>query len=351
MKLSDFDYNLPKELIAQSPVEPRDASRLMVLEKNIEHRHFSDILDYFGDGDTLVLNNSRVIPAKLRGKKSTGGRVEALVLSRSGAGYECLIRGKNISEGAKLYFGEFDEPNKNISSFSTGSSKLEATILEVIKNAGTNRYVVGFNCNGNLDEILEKTGEAPLPPYIKKKLDDKNRYQTVYSKEKGSIAAPTAGLHFTNELLGRIMDKGVRIAYVTLHVGIGTFAPVKVHDIESHVMEPEYISVSPESADIINETKGKLIAAGTTAVKALESSCVDGKTRAFEGFSQLFIYPPYSFKSRIDAMITNFHLPESTLLLLVSAFAGRERLLAAYNEAIKNSYRFYSFGDAMLIFR
>ncbi|MDO9096911.1 MAG: tRNA preQ1(34) S-adenosylmethionine ribosyltransferase-isomerase QueA [Candidatus Methanoperedens sp.] len=334
MKLSDFDYNLPKELIAQSPIEPRDSSRLMVLGQNIEHRHFSDILDYFGDGDTLVLNNSRVIPSKLRGKKSTGGRVEALVVSRSAAGYECLIRGKNISEGAKLYFGE-----------------LEATILEVIKNAGTNRYVVGFNCNGNLDEILEKTGEAPLPPYIKKKLDDKNRYQTVYSKEKGSIAAPTAGLHFTNELLGRIMDKGVRIAYVTLHVGIGTFAPVKVRDIECHVMEPEYISISPESAGIINETKGKLIAAGTTAVKALESSCIDGKTRAFEGFSQLFIYPPYSFKSRIDAMITNFHLPESTLLLLVSAFAGRERLLAAYNEAIKNSYRFYSFGDAMLIFR
>lgn len=334
MKLSDFDYNLPKELIAQSPVEPRDASRLMVLGKNIQHRRFSDIVDYLGEGDTLVLNNSRVIPAKLRGKKSTGGRVEALVVSRSGAGYECLIQGKNIGEGAKLYFGE-----------------LEAKVLEVRQNPNTSRYLVDFNCNGNLDDILEKTGEAPLPPYIKKKLDDKNRYQTVYSREKGSIAAPTAGLHFTNELLGRIMDKGVRIAYVTLHVGIGTFAPVKVQNLECHVMEPEYISISPESADIINETKGKLIAAGTTAVKALESSCVDGKTRAFEGFSQLFIYPPYNFKSRIDAMITNFHLPESTLLLLASAFAGRERLLAAYNEAIKNSYRFYSFGDAMLIFR
>ncbi|MFA4935848.1 MAG: tRNA preQ1(34) S-adenosylmethionine ribosyltransferase-isomerase QueA [Candidatus Methanoperedens sp.] len=334
MKLSDFDYNLPKELIAQSPIEPRDSSRLMVLGQNIEHRRFSDIVEYFEEGDTLVLNNSRVIPAKLRGKKSTGGRVEALVVSRSGAGYECLIQGKNIREGAKLYFGE-----------------LEATILEVIKNAGTNRYVVGFNCNGNLDEILEKTGEAPLPPYIKKKLDDKNRYQTVYSKEKGSIAAPTAGLHFTEHLLDRIKEKGVSIAYVTLHVGLGTFTPVKALNIEDHNMEPEYISVSAESAEIINKTKGKLIAAGTTTVKALESSCVDGKIVAHDGFSRLFIYPPYNFKSRIDAMITNFHLPESTLLLLASAFAGRERLLAAYNEAIKNSYRFYSFGDAMLIFR
>ena len=351
MKLCDFDYYLPKELIAQSPLEPRDSSRLMVLGRHIEHRCFSDIVDYFEEGDTLVLNDSRVIPAKLKGKKRTGGQVEALVVSKSGEGYECLIRGKNIREGTKLFFGEFDEPNKNISSFSTGSSKLEATILEVIKNENASRYLVEFNCNGNLNGILEKIGEAPLPPYIKNKVEDRNRYQTVYSKEKGSIAAPTAGLHFTNGLLGRIMDKGVRIAYVTLHVGIGTFAPVKVRDIERHIMEPEYISVSPESADIINKTKGKLIAAGTTTVKALESSCLDGKVKANEGFSNLFIYPPYCFKSKIDAMITNFHLPKSTLLMLVSAFAGRERLMAAYNEAILNSYRFYSFGDAMLIFR
>lgn len=334
MKLSDFDYHLPSELIAQSPIEPRDSSRLMVLGKDIEHRYFADIIDYFEEGDTLVLNDSRVIPAKLSGKKSTGGHVEALVVSKSGAGYECLIRGKNIREGTNLYFGE-----------------LKATILEVIKNENASRYLVEFNCNGNLNDILEKIGEAPLPPYIKKKLDDRNRYQTIYSKEKGSIAAPTAGLHFTNELLNRIRDKGVNIAYVTLHVGIGTFSPVKVENLESHIMEPEYITINAESAEIINGTRGKLIAAGTTTVKALESSCVNGNITAKEGFSQLFIYPPYTFKSGIDAIITNFHLPKSTLLMLVSAFAGRERLIDAYKEAISNSYRFYSFGDAMLVFR
>jgi S-adenosylmethionine:tRNA ribosyltransferase-isomerase len=334
MKLSDFDYNLPKELIAQSPIEPRDSSRLMVLGQDIEHRYFSDIVDYFEAGDTLVLNDSRVIPAKLQGKKSTGGHVEALVISKSGAGYECLMQGKNIREGTKLHFGE-----------------LEATVLEVRKNPNTNRYLVDFNSNGNLDDILEKIGEAPLPPYIKKKLDDKNRYQTVYSREKGSIAAPTAGLHFTEHLLDRIKEKGVSIAYVTLHVGLGTFTPVKAQEIEDHNMEPEYISVSAESAEIINKTKGKLIAAGTTTVKALESSCVDGKIAAHDGLSRIFIYPPYVFKSNIDAIITNFHLPKSTLLMLVSAFAGRERLISAYNEAISRSYRFYSFGDAMLVFR
>jgi S-adenosylmethionine:tRNA ribosyltransferase-isomerase len=334
MKLSDFGYHLPSELIAQYPIEPRDSSRLMVLGKDIEHRYFADIIDYFKEGDTLVLNDSRVIPAKLSGKKSTGGHVEALIISKSGAGYECLIRGKNIREGIKLYFGE-----------------LEATVLEVIKNENVSRYFVEFNCNRNLNDILEKIGEAPLPPYIKKKLDDRNRYQTVYSKKKGSIAAPTAGLHFTNELLDRIKDRGASIAYVTLHVGIGTFTPVKAEEIEDHIMEPEYISISAENANIINGTEGKLIAAGTTTVKALESSCVDGKIYAKEGFSRLFIHPPYTFKSKIDAVITNFHLPKSTLLMLVSALAGRERLMAAYEEAISHSYRFYSFGDAMLVFR
>ncbi len=334
MKLSDFDYHLPKELIAQSPLEPRDASRLMVLGEKIEHRNFSDIVDYFENGDTLVLNDSRVIPAKLRGKKSTGGHVEALVISRSNAGYECLIRGKNLREGSKLYFGE-----------------LEATILELRNNPNTNRYLVEFGCSGNLDSVLEKIGEAPLPPYIKKKLEDKNRYQTVYSKEKGSIAAPTAGLHFTSVLLDRIIEKGVNIAYVTLHVGLGTFTPVKTEDIEKHTMEPEYISVSAENAEIINRNEGRLIAAGTTTVKALESSCAGGKINAMEGSSRLFIYPPYEFQSKIDGIITNFHLPKSTLLMLVSAYAGRKRLLAAYKEATSLSYRFYSFGDAMLIFR
>ncbi len=334
MKLCDFDYHLPKELIAQSPIEPRDSSRLMVLGKNIEHRYFTDIINYFEDGDTLVLNDSRVIPAKLSGKKNTGGRAEAFVVSKNDSGYECLIRGKNVHEGTKLFFGE-----------------LEATILEVRRNDSTNRYLVNFNCNGNLNDILEKIGEAPLPPYIRNKLDYKDRYQTVYANEKGSIAAPTAGLHFTHELLNLIMKKGVSIAYVTLHVGLGTFTLVKAKNIEAHTMEPEYFSVSSESAEIINETNGKLIAAGTTTVKALESSCVDGKIVAYDGFSQLFIYPPYSFNSKIDCMITNFHLPKSTLLMLVSAFAGRERMMTAYNEAISHSYRFYSFGDAMLIFR
>jgi S-adenosylmethionine:tRNA ribosyltransferase-isomerase len=334
MKLSDFDYHLPKELIAQSPVEPRDSSRLMVVGSGIEHQLFSDIPDHFEKGDTLVLNDSRVIPAKLMGKKSTGGQIEALVVSKSDAGYECLIRGKNIREGTKLDFGE-----------------LEATVLQILENPNTNRYLVNFNCNGSLPDILERIGEAPLPPYIKQKLDDKNRYQTVYSRERGSIAAPTAGLHFTDELLERISAKGVKIAYVTLHVSLGTFTPVKAENIEEHIMEPEYVSIRKENADIINATKGKLIAAGTTSVKALESSCIDGKIVENDGFSQLFIYPPYKYKSKIDAMITNFHLPKSTLLMLVGAFAGRERLMSAYNEAILRSYRFYSFGDAMLISR
>jgi len=334
MKLSDFDYHLPKELIAQSPIEPRDASRLMVLGKTMEHRYFSDILDYLENGDTLVLNDSRVIPAKLHGKKSTGGHVEALVVSKAGAGYECLIQGKNIREGTQIYFGE-----------------LEATVLEVIKDNSGARYFVEFNCNGNLNSILEMIGEAPLPPYIKKKLDDRERYQTVYARKNGSIAAPTAGLHFTDGLLERIKKKGVNVAYVTLHVSPGTFTPVKAENIEEHIMEPEYVSVSQENADIINSTEGKLIAAGTTTAKALESSCVDGKITTKEDLSRLFIYPSYRFRSRIDALITNFHLPKSTLLMLVSAFAGRERLLRAYSQAISNSYRFYSFGDAMLVFR
>ncbi|MDO8724451.1 MAG: tRNA preQ1(34) S-adenosylmethionine ribosyltransferase-isomerase QueA [Candidatus Methanoperedens sp.] len=334
MKLSDFDYHLPKELIAQSPIEPRDASRLMVLGKTLEHRCFSDILDYLENGDTLVLNDSRVIPAKLQGKKSTGGRVEALVVSKSGAGYECLIQGKNIHEGTMLHFGE-----------------LKATVLEVKMDNSGARYLVEFNCNGNLNDILEKVGEAPLPPYIKQKLEDRERYQTVYARENGSIAAPTAGLHFTGELLYRIKKKGVNVACVTLHVSPGTFTPVKAENIEEHIMEPEYVSVSQENADIINRTEGKLIAAGTTSAKAIESSCVDGRIAAKEELSRLFIYPPYRFRSRIDALITNFHLPKSTLLMLVSAFAGRERLLTAYSEAILNSYRFYSFGDAMLVFR
>lgn len=334
MKLSDFDYYLPKELIAQSPVEPRDASRLMILGKVIEHRTFSDVLDYLESGDTLVLNDSRVIPAKLSGRKSTGGHVETLVVSKTEGGYECMIRGKNIHAGTLLDFGD-----------------VHARVLGIIEKPDTNRYLVNFNCNGNLIDILEKIGDAPLPPYIKTRLEDKNRYQTVYSKEKGSIAAPTAGLHFTEELLAKIRKKGVNIAYVTLHVSPGTFTPVKAEILEDHIMEPEFVSISPENAAIINENSGKLIAAGTTTVKALESSCTDGKITATDGFSQLFIYPPYKFRSGLDGMITNFHLPKSTLLMLVSAFAGKERLMAAYDEAISLSYRFYSFGDAMLIFR
>lgn len=334
MKLSDFDFDLPKELIAQSPMEPRDSSRLMVLAENMGHRHFSDIVDYLEEGDTLVLNDSRVVPAKLVGKKSTGGYVEALVIAKDSKGYICLIRGKNIHEGAKLFFGE-----------------LEAAVLEEIKNEHTTRYLVEFNCNGNFVDILERIGEAPLPPYIKKRLDDRERYQTIYSKYKGSIAAPTAGLHFTEGLVHRIMNKGVSIAYVTLHVGIGTFTPVKTEKIINHVMEPEFFSINERNADIINRTQGKIFVCGTTTAKALESSYAGGKIVAGQGYSSLFIHPPYRFNSRIEGLITNFHLPKSTLLMLVSAYAGRERLLDAYKEAISNSYRFYSFGDAMLIFK
>jgi S-adenosylmethionine:tRNA ribosyltransferase-isomerase len=334
MQLKDFDYYLPHELIAQIPIEPRDASRLMVLGKDVEHMNFSDIIHYLEEGDTLVLNDSRVIPARLSGRKSTGGHVEALVISKNCTGYECLIRGKNIREGTILYFDE-----------------LEATVLKIKEDRNNTKYLLNFNCSGDLTDVLEKFGEAPLPPYIKKRPDDRNRYQTVYSRERGSIAAPTAGLHFTEGLLDKIRKIGVNIAYVTLHVGLGTFTPVKAENIEEHIMEPEYISVNPENARIINNTSGRLIAAGTTTVKALESSCRDGKIIAREGFSRLFIFPPYRFKSKIDAIITNFHLPKSTLFMLVSSFAGRERLIEAYNTAISNSYRFYSFGDAMLIFR
>lgn len=334
MKLCDFNYHLPKELIAQSPVEPRDSSRLMVLGDRIEHSSFSNIVDLLNEGDTLVLNNSRVVPAKLTGKKSTGGNVELLVVSKNSSGYECLIRGKKIREGTKLHFGELD-----------------ATVLEIKNNENSNKYIVEFNCNGDLEQVLDTIGKMPLPPYIKEELLDKERYQTIYSKEKGSIAAPTAGLHFSEEILSSIQNRGVKIAWVTLHVGIGTFTPVKTDIVEEHIMEPEYISINQETADTINRTPGRVIACGTTTVRALESSCTGGKIMPKEGFTDIFIYPPYSFKSRIDGLITNFHLPRSTLLMLVSAYAGKERLMAAYNEAILNSYRFYSFGDAMLILK
>lgn len=334
MNLGDFDFDLPRERIAQTPIEPRDASRLMVLGKEIEHRIFSDIIDYLEAGDTLILNDSRVVQAKLSGKKSTGGRVEVLVISKNGAGCECLIRGKHVHEGTKISFGE-----------------IEATVLSVRKSLNTSRYLIAFEGNGNLNDLLEDFGEAPLPPYIKKKLDDRDRYQTAYAKEKGSLAAPTAGMHFTENLLNRISKKGINIAYVTLHVGIGTFLPVKTDFVEDHTMEPEYFSISRENAEVINETTGRTFVCGTTSIKALESSSQDGKIEVKEGFSDLFIYPPYTFRAKIDGIITNFHLPKSTLIMLVSSFAGKERLMAAYHEAIENSYRFYSFGDAMLIFR
>ncbi|MBQ5347625.1 MAG: tRNA preQ1(34) S-adenosylmethionine ribosyltransferase-isomerase QueA [Ruminococcus sp.] len=340
MNTSDFFYDLPKELIAQTPVEPRDSSRLLVLGKNsgkIEHKHFYDIIDYLEEGDCLVANDSRVIPARIFGTKAeTGANVEFLLLKQiSGNKWETLCKpGKKAKVGTKFNFG---------------NGIMSGEVIEV-KDDG-NR-IVDFDCGENFFATLDKIGQMPLPPYITEKLKDKERYQTVYSNELGSAAAPTAGLHFTTELMDKIKAKGVNIAYVTLHVGLGTFRPVKVDDVTKHKMHSEHYEIPRETADIIKETKAKgkrVIAVGTTSCRTLESVATQfGEIKACDGWTDIFIYPGYEFKV-LDGLITNFHLPESTLIMLVSAFAGFDNIMNAYKTAVDEKYRFFSFGDAMAI--
>lgn len=339
MKKSDFYYDLPEELIAQTPLPQRDASRLLVLDKktgDIRHQHFYDLPDALHAGDCLVLNDSRVLPARLLGTRSTGGAVEVVLLRDLGDGkWECLTRpGKKTRPGADLSFGD---------------GVLTATVIDAIEDGNK---ILQFHYSGIFLEHLERLGKMPLPPYIKEELQDAERYQTVYSRNLGSAAAPTAGLHFTPELLEFIRQRGVQICYVTLHVGLGTFRPVKAEDIQDHVMHSEYCVIPEETARIINETKqagGRVVAVGTTSCRTLESFTEDdGTVAACSGWTNIFIYPGYRFKC-IDALVTNFHLPESTLVMLVSALAGRENILRAYEIAVREQYRFFSFGDAMLI--
>lgn len=334
----DFFYDLPKELIAQTPAEPRDSSRLLVLHKDTgetEHRIFRDIIDYLHEGDVLVINDSKVIPARLYGvKEDSGITVEVVLLRSRGLDvWETLVRpGRRCRPGTKIIFGD---------------GLLRAEVLETVE--GGNRLLKFAYEGDNIFHVLDKVGQMPLPPYITEKLKDKNRYQTVYAKEEGSAAAPTAGLHFTPELLERIKAKGVVIAPVMLHVGLGTFRPVKENRIEEHEMHSEFISVSKETADLINNRKGRVFAVGTTSCRTLESvSDENGTVHPVTDDTKIFIYPGYRFKIT-DALITNFHLPESTLLMLVSALTSREMMLKTYNEAIDMKYRFFSFGDAMLI--
>ncbi len=340
MDIKDFYYDLPENLIAQTPLKDRTASRLMVLDRKsgtIEHKHFYDICDYLNEGDCLVLNNTRVIPARLYGsKEGSGGKIEFLLLKRLSIDtWELILRpGKKAKVGSRFVFGD---------------GRLRAEVIEVKEDG--NR-IVRFEFDGVWEEILDSLGEMPLPPYIKEKLQDKNRYQTVYSKIEGSAAAPTAGLHFTDELIEKLREKGVKTAFVTLHVGLGTFRPVSAEKIEDHKMHTEFYQVSKETADIINETRkqgGRIVCVGTTSVRTLESSSLDdGTVVAGSGDTSIFIYPGYKFKT-VDALITNFHLPESTLLMLISALYNRESIMKAYNEAIAEEYRFFSFGDAMFI--
>ena len=340
MKTSDFYYDLPKELIAQDPLEDRSSSRLLHLsmkDGSMEHRHFTDILDYLNEGDCLVINDTRVIPARLYGhKEETGALIEILLLKRGENDiWECLVKpGKKARPGAKITFGD---------------GILKGEIIDIVDEG--NR-LIQFHYDGIFEEILDQLGEMPLPPYITHKLKDKNRYQTVYAKNDGSAAAPTAGLHFTKELLEQVKAKGVKIAHVTLHVGLGTFRPVKVDDVEQHHMHSEFYMVEEDQAKLINDTKkagGRVISVGTTSCRTLESATgEDGILLAGSGWTEIFIYPGYRFKM-IDGLITNFHLPESTLMMLVSALAGKENIMAAYEEAVRQKYRFFSYGDAMLI--
>ena len=341
LKTSDYYFDLPQELIAQDPLEDRAASRLLVMNRRtgeIEHRIFSDITEYLQPGDTLVLNDTKVIPARLLGtKEQTGANVEILLLKRLGADrWETLVRpGRKLKPGARVTFGD---------------GSLKAVILDILDEG--NR-LVEFQYDGIFEEVLDRLGEMPLPPYITHKLADKNMYQTVYAKYEGSAAAPTAGLHFTQELLDQIRAKGVNTAFVTLHVGLGTFRPVKVDDVTNHHMHTEWYQVSEEAAGLINRTRekgGRVICVGTTACRTVESaSDEDGTVHAGSDDTSIFIYPGYRFKV-MDALITNFHLPESTLVMLVSAFAGREQVLGAYEEAIREKYRFFSFGDACFFY-
>lgn len=339
MKTHDFFYDLPEDLIAQTPLEKRDTSRLMLLDRatgQVRHKHFYDILDYLNPGDCLVMNDSRVLPARLLGHRPTGGAVEVLLLRDLGNKcWECLCKpGRKMQVGNEVIFG---------------NGELTAVVKEVQE---TGNRVVEFRFEGIFLEVLEQLGKMPLPPYIKEELQDQERYQTVYSRELGSAAAPTAGLHFTTELLDRIREKGVKTAFVTLHVGLGTFRPVKAEDILEHHMHSELCMMNEETATILNETKasgGRIICVGTTSCRTLESLVnEDGSFSAKSRWTDIFIYPGYSFKA-MDALITNFHLPESTLVMLVSAFAGREHVLNAYRIAVEERYRFFSFGDAMFI--
>ena len=339
MKTSDFDYCLPEELIAQTPLAHRDYSRLMTLDKNtgaVSHHHFYELPDFLRPGDCLILNNSRVLPARLIGHRPTGGVCEVLLLQDKGDNiWECLVRpGRKLKPGAEVIFGE---------------GQLKAHIEAEIEDG---KRLVRFEYQGIFLEVLEQLGKMPLPPYIKAELQDNERYQTVYSKVIGSAAAPTAGLHFTPELLEKIGAMGVKICYVTLHVGLGTFRPVKADTIEEHEMHSEYCEISQETADVINETRkngGRVVCVGTTSCRTVESfAAEDGTMTARSGWTNIFIYPGYKFKV-LDALVTNFHLPQSTLIMLVSALAGREHVLAAYEEAVRERYRFFSFGDAMFI--
>lgn len=339
MKKSDFYFDLPEELIAQTPLQQRDQSRLMLLDKQsgaVSHRHFFELPDLLREGDCLIMNDSRVLPARLLGSRLSGGSVELVLLRDLGDGrWECLSRpGRKTKPGTQLQFGD---------------GELKATVEAVAE--GGNR-IVKFHYEGIFLEVLERLGKMPLPPYIKEELQDAERYQTVYSRELGSAAAPTAGLHFTEELLDKIRARGIRTGFVTLHVGLGTFRPVKEEEIEDHDMHSEFCMIPEETAQLINETKahgGRVIAVGTTSCRTLESfAAEDGSMKASSGWTNIFIYPGYRFKC-IDALITNFHLPESTLIMLVSALAGRENVLNAYRTAVAEHYRFFSFGDAMLI--
>ena len=340
MKVDDFSYDLPEELIAQKPAKVRDESRLMILHREngkIEHRYFRDIINYLNEGDLLVLNNSKVIPARLFGKKlSTGVEIEVLLLNEKGKDlWEVLVKpGRRVKKGTQISFG---------------GGKLLGETLDYTEFGGR---LMKFTCSGNFDEIIDELGEMPLPPYIHEKPVDPGRYQTVYARERGSVAAPTAGLHFTPELMQELREKGIEMSYLTLHVGLGSFRPVKAENVEEHQMHAEYYELSQQTADLINQKKAegkRVIAVGTTVTRTLETIASEkGILTASKGWTDIFIYPGYEFKV-IDALVTNFHLPRSTLLMLVSAFAGREQILNAYRQAVEERYRFFSFGDAMLI--